>query len=108
MFSKFALCFLLAVYLQLDLRAYPRPSKTKLINEIRDLWNRGRGRDLTFFFFVYSPKIDISTSFVLLFFFLISKVDRVILLKKFMLSSDCKMIIPLKFDNLFPSLRTLC
>ena len=108
MFSKFALCLLLAVYLQLDLRAYPRPSKTRLINEIRDLWNRGRGRDLTFFFFRVFSKNRHLDELRFTFFFLISKVDRVILLKKFMPSSDRKMIIPLKFDNLFPSLRTLC
>ena len=83
---KIRALLLLAVYLQLDLRADPWPSKTRLINEIRDLWNWGRGRllgrDLTFLFLrVFSKN---------------SKVKP---------SPDRKMIILLKFDNLFPSLQ---
>ena len=65
--SRFSFC-LPFIYSSICGLIPDNPLKARPLNEIRDLWNRGRGRlrrrNLTFFFFVYSSKIDISKSFI--------------------------------------------
>lgn len=81
--SRFSFC-LPFIYSSICGLIPDNPLKARPLNEIRDLWNRGRGRlrrrNLTFFFRVFSENRHLKNLHFT--FFLISKVNRVIFIEE--------------------------